>query len=249
MVGLRVLSLAAVLGMAGAQIFYSDDTVVTFSGAAPTAEATWSSQMERTEEAGLRTLPVNGPNSSREYWFQSPPIPTGPSWRPPRFVVVTMTLSAFEALPGGAWRAWSRAFLRYSTDRVHWSTWYVMEPVGPPMDSPNQFKVTVMLPSVAHEGYDTLMRDWAQTKPVWSSDEHDYCVWLAGHHREVFDKEIPVIGYVQTRVEGDANRARVGKMNIQQQSSGGGLSAIATGPTRSNTDGPWFFDLAKFPPR
>lgn len=243
-----VLSLVVTFATAAAQIGYSDGTFVSFTGAAPTPGATWSSQMERTADAGLRTLPVDGPNSSRDYWFQSPPIPTGPSWRPPRMISVTMTLYVFEAI-GGSMRAYSSAYLRYSADLVHWSTWYRMAPVGPLVDSANQFEVLVVLPGVALEQYSALMTEWWQTKPVWGSDEHEFFVWLAGHHRDFFDKEIPVIGYIQTRVEGGANRARVAMMNVQQRSSSSGLQSIPTGPTRSNTDGPWFFDLAKFPRR
>ena len=244
------ITLAAVVGcmIAAGQIFYTDQTRVSFDGNTPTPEATWSPQMVRSER-GLATLPVPDSNSSRDFWFQSPPVPTGPSWRPPRFIIVSLTLGEFVA-DGGTMRAFARGYLRYSADRVHWSTWYYMEPTGPASDAPSTFKVTVILPTAVGEQLDRLMMDWWQTKPAWSSDEHEFFVWLATTHRDYFDKEIPVIGYVQVRVEGfSARQAHVATMLIEQSSSGGGLSAIPTARTRTNTDGPWFFDLAKFPPR
>jgi hypothetical protein len=55
------------------------------------------------------------------------------------------------------------------------------------------------MPQQAREKYDELMKEWWQTNPAWSSDEHEFCLWLAARHPDFFASEIPVIGYAQIR--------------------------------------------------
>jgi hypothetical protein len=89
------------------------------------------------------------------------------------------------------------------------------------------------------------MSIWWRTNPAWPSDEHEYCLWLAANHREVFDSEIPVMGYVQVLVEGNARRFTFKGLSIAINSSGSGLQAIPRGPKRAGSDDKWFFELTK----
>jgi hypothetical protein len=159
--------------------------------------------------------------------------------------MITLSLGGFGA-EAAAWPAYTRAFCRYSADRVHWSSWYRLAPTAPVTSLVStEFESWLELPRAASERYEELKTEWWQTQPVWSSDEHEFCIWLAAHHRDYFDTEVPLVGYVQVRVEGDAHQVHVASMTVWFSSDPGGLESIPRGPRRPTADGPWFFDLAK----
>jgi hypothetical protein len=137
-------------------------------------------------------------------------------------------------------------FFRYSADLVHWSSWYSMtlSGAGAP-DTRAEYQGNVSLPHVAGEEYARLMREWWQTGPQWSSDEHEFCVWLATHYRGYFSTEVPFVGYVQVRLEGNAGAFRLGSINVKQSSGSSGLQSLPKGTRRATANGEWFFDLNK----
>ena len=90
------------------------------------------------------------------------------------------------------------------------------------------------------------MPEWWRSDPDWSSDEHEFCVWLAKHHPGYFATESPFIGYVQVRVEGEARRMRVSGMKIEQFWSVSGFYSLSKRKPRPTTGQKWFFDLSKY---
>ncbi len=197
------------------------------------------------EPSGLGTPGPGAPNTSRDFWLQTQPMPAGPSWRPPRIVSVTVRLVGAE-MSGQDSQGFLRAWARYGADRVHWSSWFPL-PGATPRGLTTEFTGTLVKPYYAPSRYQSLMSDWWRTTPAWSSDEHEYALWLAANHRDVFQSEIPVMGYVQVLVEGNAQRFSLKGVSIGISSSGSGLSSVDVGGTRpakrTGIDDKWFFQL------
>lgn len=233
--------MAVVATSAFAQISVVDSATIELAGARLPEGARWSSSLESTD-GGLVTKPTL-PNSTWDLWFESPPISAGMSWRPPTSTRLKVTVTGLESEGG-----YLRAFFRYSSDRVHWSSWYSMSGVTTSTKDPeSEYRGELSLPRAAREKYDALMREWFKTDPDWSSDEHEFCVWLAKLYPAYFDTETPFIGYVQVRVEGEARRMRVGGMKIEQSWSVSGFTSFpfSKRKPRTTTGEKWFFDLSK----
>ena len=105
-----------------AQIFFSDVVSIEFRPQKLSSEFSWSGQMELTT-LGLETRQPWTDNTSREFWFQTQSLATGPSWRPPSAVGIELTLNDLYVLEKTQ-RAYLKAFGRSSADRVHWSSWF-----------------------------------------------------------------------------------------------------------------------------
>jgi hypothetical protein len=232
---------AALRARSGAQIFFSDKVTVEFAPGKVPKEAAWNDQMELTSR-GLATLQPWAPNSSRDFWFRTQPIAGGPSWRPPRVLGITVDLQGIEFAPNSTMRPYIRAFARYSTDRVHWSSWFGLTGKDSTL-APETFTGSLSMPQQAQAKYSELMTQWWRTNPAWSSDEHEFCLWLAANHRDYFATEIPVMGYVQILVEGGAH-LRIAGLSVALSSSASGLQSIPRGERRATADRNWFFDLA-----
>ena len=108
-----------------------------------------------------------------------------------------------------------------------------------------EFKGSMAKPYFAPSRYQDLMSVWWRTSPAWASDEHEYCLWLAANHPEVFESEIPVMGYVQVMIEGNARRFSVKGLSISIGSSSGGLQSIPAAPKRAGAEDKWFFELSR----
>ena len=222
-----------------AQFFSSYSTPIEFAGTRPPEGINWSSSLSLTE-TGLVTQPVNLAGVSWVFWIQSQPIAAGMSWRPPTSSQIHVDVTVPELDSG-----YLRAFFRYSSDRVHWSSWYdLRETPGTPATA-RGYQAYVSLPEAAHEKYSELKVEWWRTNPDWSSDEHEFCVWLATNHSGYFATEVPFIGYVQVRLEGGAVRLRLSGMMVGLSSSVSGLTSIPRGTRRASADEKWFFDLKK----
>lgn len=233
---LLVWMLAAVL--LGAQRFWDATATIDLRPQAVPEEMTWSRNLTLTGD-GLETGPPASPTSFREVWLQSPPLATGPSWGPPDNITVSLTLNDLEVVET-MMRASLQTFARYSADRVHWSSWF---PV--PVASRDTFCASYALPRIAQERRNALLQEWERTGPVWSSDQHDFFLWVAAEHPEFFATEIPVIGYVQLRVEGLVQALRVSALTVRLQAAMSGMSARPRGNVRPDTESPWFFDLSR----
>jgi hypothetical protein len=236
----RAVTVVGVLGLSWSQTFFSDRVEIRFEPGKLSPEITWSDQMERTA-AGLATLGPGEPNTSRDFWLQTQPMPAGHSWRPPRHASVAVTLIG-SAFAGEAKSGFLRTWARYGTDRVRWSSWFPLAGAVSNLAA-TEFKGLLVKPYFAPSRYQDLMSAWWRTKPAWSSDEHEYCLWLAANHPDVFESEIPVMGYVQVLVEGNAQRFSLTGLSIDINSSGSGLSAVPSGQKRAGADDKWFFAL------
>lgn len=222
-----------------AQIFFGDTTKIQFIPAQIPAEVSWSPSVSLTS-SGL-FLEKLLPNNSAEVWVQSQPISVGMSWRPPTSAKVRL-----EIENGAQNFTHLNAYFRYSCDRVHWSTWYDLELIK------DQTKITgtvfqggLSIPRMAHEKYYSKMREWWKTKPTWSSDEHELSVWIVNQEPDFFSRELPFIGYIQVRIEGETQSMQLKSLTAKVSSAVGGLSAISKGPVRATTGEKWFFDVSK----
>jgi len=225
-----------------AQIFFNDNVTIEFAPGKVPREASWSTQMELTSR-GLATLQPWAPNTSRDFWLRTQPLAAGLSWRPSRVLGITVSLQDVEVAPNSTMRPYVQAFARYSTDRVHWSSWFGLTGNDATLVAAT-FTGTLSMPQRAREKYDELMREWWQTDPAWQSDEHEFCVWLAARHPDYFAAEIPLIGYTQILIEGGAQGFRVGGLSVSLQSGSSGLSSIPRGTRRATADQKWLFDLS-----
>jgi hypothetical protein len=240
---LAVATAVLAIAPAGAQIFFTDTVTIVFARSTTPAEMAWSDGMTLMPE-GLGMPPPWPPDTSRNFWLRTPPLALGPSWRPPTSASVKVTLDNVQTAPSSM-RPYIRGFARYSADRVHWSSWFPLAPSDTTTLMPPAFEGRLTLPRAAREQYDALMSKWWMTNPAWSSDEHDFCLWLAAGHRSLFDAEIPFIGYTQVLLEGGALGLRILGLNVKLDASGSGLESIPRGARRPTAEGTWFFDLSK----
>ena len=160
---------AGLLASAWAQIFFGDKVEITFEAGKLSPEITWSDQMELAP-SGLATIGPGAPNTSRDFWLQTQPMPAGPSWRPPRNVGMTVTLVGTE-FGGEAKSGFLRVWGRYGADRVHWSSWFPLVATVGNLTA-TEFKGSMAKPYFAPSKYQDLMSAWWRTNPAWSSDEH-----------------------------------------------------------------------------
>jgi hypothetical protein len=224
--------------MPGAQVFFNEETVFDLTRLPLPEELTWSTSFARIGR-GLSTGPGR-PNAFTEVFVQFPPVPAGLEWRPSGHVSLTVTLQGVSASPDAS----VRAYFRYSADRVHWSTWYALSG-GDPASWTYDGHAT--LPRKARERYSELMGEWWKTDPVWSSDEHELCAWIARNRPEFFDTEIPFIGWAQVLLEGLANQFEFSGMTVRASSASSGLHSIprdgGDASARRLSTRPWRFNL------
>jgi hypothetical protein len=225
-----------------AQLFSSDTTKIQFAPNKVADGVTWSPSVSLAD-GGLfsEKLP---PNMSAEVWVQSQPISGGMSWRPPTSATIGVDLEL-----GAGDFTYLRAYFRYSCDRVHWSTWYNL-PVLKPQNATagSVYEGSLAIPRMAQVAYYAKMHEWWKTNPLWSSDEHELCVWIANQDPDFFSHEFPLIGYVQVRIEGETRGVQVKSLSIRVSSSVSGLmtfSSVSKGQGRPTTGEKWFFDVSK----
>jgi hypothetical protein len=81
----------------GAQRFWDATTILELRPQAVSEEMTWSRNLTLTAN-GLDTGPRASTTSVREFWLQTPPLATGPSWGPPDNITISMTLDDVRPL-------------------------------------------------------------------------------------------------------------------------------------------------------
>jgi hypothetical protein len=222
-----------------AQIGSSNSVKIRFAPAETLNGITWSSSVLLTE-SGL-FLERLAPNTSAEVWVQSQPMAAGMSWRPPTSVMVRV-----EVESGPDDFTYLHSYFRYSCDKVHWSTWYNLSSAkAQPKDIAFAYEGWLSVPRVARKEYAALSQEWWKTNPVWSSDEHELCIWIAKRNPDFFSSEFPFIGYIQVRIEGETRGMSLKSLRINTSSSVSGLMSVKKGQVRSTTDEKWFFDLSK----
>jgi hypothetical protein len=222
-----------------AQIFSDNSVNIKFAPAETLDGVTWSSSVLLTER-GLFSERL-APNTSAEVWVQSQPIAAGWSWRPPNSVWVKV-----EVESGPEDFTYLHSYFRYSCDKVHWSTWYNLSSLkAQPEEIAFAYEGRLSVPQKARKRYSALFQEWWKTNPVWSSDEHELCVWIAKRNPDFFSSDFPFIGYIQVLIEGETRGMGLKSLRIFTSSSESGLMAVKKGQVRSTIDEKWFFDLNK----
>jgi hypothetical protein len=246
----RILCALTVLLLSGvfqtrASILEAGEEKLIFSSEKIQKGVTWSENFS-LKETGLETTELPA-NQSRDLWIQTHAFPIGLSWRPPSSANFTVSFegSLNDADPN--YRIEPQIFIRYSCDKVNWSTWYNFNKTE--RKDKERFKIyegKIWLPALASERYLKLMREWWKTEPMWSSDENEYCEWLLKKEPDFFAKEMPFIGYVQVRLEKmSVNLSQnLKSMTIGYSWGVGGLASIPKDKSkvRKNTEDKWFFE-------
>ena len=224
-----------------AQIFFQNRLEIQFAPNQTPAEATWSPSLSLNDN-GLFSA-KRPPNTSTEVWVQSQPIAAGISWRPPTFERIKIEVGAdAEAF------TYLKTFVRYSCDRVHWSTWYNLRPLKTEAQVATSYEGDLSLPRTAYAEYYAKMAEWWKTNPEWTSDEHELCVWIARQDPEFFARQFPFIGYIQVRLEGETRGLQLKSLTIHIDAAVSGLSSPRNNGTIKSTEEPWSFDVSKVQP-
>lgn len=226
-----------------AEIIEGGEESIVFSPGKVQNGVTWSDDLRLTNSGlSLRELESN---QVVDIWIQTQAFPIGLSWRPPRGANFTVILDGALNTPTTV-ASDPEIFIRYSSNKFRWSSWYFFQRENDSTaKSPGNFKSMISLPYVASESYDRLMKQWWRTKPVWSSDENEFCEWLVKNEPDFFAHEMPFIGYVQVRLERRSARfpQDLRSMKIQYSWGVGGLTSIPNDKSkvRKNIDEKWFF--------
>jgi hypothetical protein len=240
--GLLVLALCLVPQLR-AEIIEGGEESIVFSPGKVQNGVTWSDSLLLTP--GGLSLKELEPNQVMDIWIQTHAFPIGLSWRPPRGANFTVILDGALTTPTTV-ASDPEIFIRYSSDKVRWSSWYVFQRENDSTaKSPGNFKSMISVPYIASERYERLMKEWWRTKPVWSSDENEFCEWLIKNEPDFFAREMPFIGYVQVRLERRSARypQEPRSMKIQYSWGVGGLTSIPRDKSkvRKDIDEKWFF--------
>lgn len=222
---------------------------ITFSPNKIQKNVTWSENFS-LKETGLETKQISN-NQSQNIWVQTHAFPIGLSWRPPGGANFTVSLEGSIDEIDPMYRLEPQIFIRYSCDKVNWSTWYIFNQTDKKTEHGlGIYASKIQIPLSVSERYERLkMQEWWKTDPIWSSDEHEFCEWLIKKEPDFFAREMPFIGYVQVRVEKMSVNS---SQNLKSMTIGyvwgvGGLSSIPKDKSkvRKNIDDKWFFEGKK----
>lgn len=236
-VALALLLIAAIT--APAQFFSIDTVKIPFAPAKVPDGVTWSPSVS-LKDGGLfaEKLPSN---RSAEVWVQSQPISAGMSWRPPTSAAIKLEIES-----GAEDFTYLNAYFRYSCDRVHWSTWYNLRSTKPQHGAvASVYEGDLSIPRMAQEQYRAKMQEWWKTNPPWSSDEHELSLWIISQDADFFARELPFIGYVQVRIEGETRGLQLKSMSVTVSAAVSGLTAFSERRGRTTTGEKWFLDVSK----
>lgn len=255
----RLLLAAALLtlgGAARASILDFRQLVVDFTGGA-VSRVTWSEPATITATA--EGLGWDGEaTASRAGWIQTEPLAVGLSWRPATAVGVRVLLNPAPrplSLDNGQtstpWKG--MAFVRYSPDLVHWSTWQAMEDAeGRPGVGPGSaWAATVAVPGSEREEYAALLQEYMRLDVPWQSDEEAAVKWMLAREPRLFARHLPFVGYVQVRWEGSFHGGRrVTSLQVTASAGIGGVHLAPRDPraAEGRDDAPWRFDGRKGAP-
>lgn len=211
---------------------------IDFTDTASASGAMWSSSLERTRKGLIAT-------NRQKFWVQLPPVAIASADRPPTSTSVVGTVGydgvCFDL----------DLSVRYSTDHVHWSSWCALTRMWKDPNEPRgEFKGEVSVSKVAFQTYEALKEEWWKTNPLWPNDNHEFCIWLAAKHPDYFATEIPLIGYLQLRLEGvSPDNFRLASVGLSGTFAVSGINFGTSAKPRPGSDGKWFFDLAAAPLR
>lgn len=200
-----------VASSADASILDFKSLAIDFTNASDAeAKATWS-------EPDKLAVATNGLGwdgeaaSSRDGWIQTIPLALGLSWRPPYAVSVRISIhpkcTEFVLNSGQKSTPYAGdAYVRYSPDLRHWSTWQVLQPSEPQSNAEKQnpgrhFSGAIRIPYVEREEYSRLISEYSRLDVPWKSDEDAAVRWIIEKEPDFFAEQLPFMGYVQFRYE------------------------------------------------
>ena len=177
------------------------------------------------------------------------PIAIGLNWRPARGAYLACTLSPAPVgwtHSGGVVNpsVTGRCFVRYSPDKLHWSTWQLLGDGLPKASTGGLlFSGHLAVSRIAAERYDQLLRSYSKLDVPWTSNEEAAVKWILAKEPDFFAKELPFVGYVQARWEGSlfgGQRLKTFDLRINV-----GISGLHTPPKDQKyprQEGVWQFD-------
>ena len=145
-------------------------------------------------------------------WIQTKPVALGLSWRPPYAISVRITIQPppREFAPSSGPKMTPDAgqvYVRYSPDRLNWSSWQTLERVEPPSGGEKKpgryYGGTIRVPQRERSDYEKLASDYSELDVPWKSDEEAAVQWILGRDPGFFSKHIPFIGYAEILFEAD----------------------------------------------
>lgn len=218
-----------------AEILSGGEEKVIFTPQKIQKDVTWSKSFS-LKETGLETERLNK-GVSQDVWILTHAFPIGLSWRPPTSARFYVSFDADIATP--------MIYIRYSCDKINWSTWYEFSKTDKKTNEDfEQYKGEISIP-YSQDKYQKLMREWWKTDPIWSSDEHEFCEWLVKKEPDFFQKEFPFIGYVQVLTEFNfvSGSQKLKSLRVEYSWGVGGLQSIPkdASKVRKNTEDKWFF--------
>jgi hypothetical protein len=181
-----------------------------------TSQATWSnSENIKCTKAGLQLQAPERPylSDAERVWIETNPIPVGFSWEPLHGLKLFVTeLPSFkdgkkenEIIPS---TYAGRAFVRYSTDSKHWSSWLYLaeEEAQAELKKPakRRYSGIVVIPEKEKFEYDKLVKEYATLAPLddpWPEDQEAACKWILKKNPNFFQRNPPRIGYIQVLYE------------------------------------------------
>lgn len=179
----------------------------------PNGSATWSGDYTLTS-AGL--TPGNTVGSER--WVETEPFHTGSDGRPLTGLTVSIRLQAKGLPPAGHFPR-PLAFVRYSTNGKLWSTWMAVATARDDFTTGlENYSSVVAIAAPDQVGYEAAFREWAypdadsgRRSPFTGKNQHVFYTWLLEHHPQVLEKEVPLIRFMQVRMENlrDATLERI----------------------------------------
>jgi hypothetical protein len=180
-------------------------------------------------------------DASWDGWIQTRPHAIGYSWRPTRNVSVSVEIQPAMCEAGGV-------YLRYSSDRKHWTSWQALLRGRSPNDrrqvpAGSSYHGTIRVPYRDQQTYNRLLSEYSTMDVPWKSDEEAAVRWIVARDPDFFAEQIPFIGYVEFLVEqGFAGSRRVKSFNAELGFGMGGLHVPPRDPPAyKDRDVPWRF--------
>ena len=150
---------------------YGEEKIV-FAPEKVQKNVTWSENFS-LNAAGLETKQLAA-NTSQDVWIQTHAFPIGLSWRPPNSANFMVNLEGSLTDVDETSKMEPHIFIRYSCDKVNWSTWYVFDKTDKKNDRGlTVYESKIQLPVAATDKYYALMRDWWKTCLLYTSDAAD----------------------------------------------------------------------------
>lgn len=186
-----------------AQIFRTDKEDFVFKKVGIPENLKFSSDLilKEDEAGGLVISPIY---HDKFLWIETGKIPVGFAWRIPRSMYVALGVIADNTSKAGLN---VNCYVRYGIDGQHWSSWIFMtetKTLIPELEIKDALKTyysELKVPRIVNDEYVDLKEEWRQEKLENFDDDGAYCQWLAKKYPDFFLNKIPLIGYLQFRLE------------------------------------------------